>query len=433
DLWNSTQSSFHFTVCKFGYCSKNMGESACLMQPFSYAAPEGDSLGFLGQSVSFGRFMSEKLDWEKWSAFSTQNRYVAEAERYSRPGSVAQKKAFFEAHYKKLAAARKAAAEEALLLQQKNPKIEPEKLPVQEDINGGGKIDGLVSKPDLEIPRGSLDAEMKLLAEKVSRFGNRKSDEKENRGNAESEINGKDSTVKEEPVEKTPMILKKKLKDAQPKSSAKPRVSKFNSSERTPSQKPCNKSNSYTFTPAKEFNRLVSIIRKIDGSRTSSKPTKDCKTPLRTPSRKVSAKGIVEDSLSTPLSSNRRGKMAPNSSAKTGRGRWNFLPAETPSCFTPFGLRTEERAERRKKARGASTDRDTLKLEDKFKAMEAQNQKPEEMSVGKEESKLRQRLCFKAKPLPNFYKQRPKSTDQTKKVSSLFTNRPMYDHCFASV
>lgn len=150
--------------------------------------------------------MSEKLDWEKWSAFSTQNRYVAEAERYSRPGSVAQKKAFFEAHYKKLAAARKAAAEEALLLEQQNSKSEPEKLPVQEDINGGGKKDGLVSKPDLEIPR---DAKMKSLAEKVSRFGDTQSDEKENRGKAETEINGKDSTCKEEQVEeKTPMILK---------------------------------------------------------------------------------------------------------------------------------------------------------------------------------------------------------------------------------
>ncbi|KFK37633.1 hypothetical protein AALP_AA3G008500 [Arabis alpina] len=383
-----------------------MGESACLMQPFSYAAPQGDSYGALGQSVSFGRFMSEKLDWEKWSAFTTQNPYVAEAERYSKPGSVAQKKAFFEAHYKKLAAARKAAAEEALLLQQQqNSKPEPEKLPVQEeDINVGGKKDPLVSKPDIEIPRRSLDGKMKLLATKVSRFGDRQSDEKENLVKAETQINGNEKQVEE----KTPMILKKKSKDTQPKSNTKPRVSKYNSSERTPSQKPRNKSNSsYTFTPAKEFNRLVSIIRKIDGSRaSSSKLTKDCKTPLRTPSNKVTAKKIIDDSLSTPLSSNRRGKLAPGSSAKTtGRGRWNFLPAETPSCFTPFGLRTEERAERRKK-----------KLEEKFKAMETENQKHEERSVEKEESKLRQRLCFKAKPLPNFYKQRPKSTDQTKKA-----------------
>ena len=60
--------------------------------------------------------MSESLAWEKWSSFSNNhNRYVEEAERFSRPGSVAQKKAFFEAHYKKLAAQRAAA-----LLEQAN-------------------------------------------------------------------------------------------------------------------------------------------------------------------------------------------------------------------------------------------------------------------------------------------------------------------------
>lgn len=63
----------------------------------------------LGESVSFGRFMTESLAWEKFSTFS-HNRYVEEAERFSKPGSVAQKKAFFEAHYKKLAAQKAAAA-----------------------------------------------------------------------------------------------------------------------------------------------------------------------------------------------------------------------------------------------------------------------------------------------------------------------------------
>lgn len=53
--------------------------------------------------------MSESLAWEKWSAFS-HNRYQEELEKFSKPGSVAQKKAYFEAHYKRKAA-QKAAAE----------------------------------------------------------------------------------------------------------------------------------------------------------------------------------------------------------------------------------------------------------------------------------------------------------------------------------
>lgn len=52
----------------------------------------------LGESVSFGRFLSEPLEWGKWSAFA-HNRYQEEAARQARPGSVAQKKAMFEAHY----------------------------------------------------------------------------------------------------------------------------------------------------------------------------------------------------------------------------------------------------------------------------------------------------------------------------------------------
>ncbi|XP_074274495.1 uncharacterized protein LOC141598673 isoform X2 [Silene latifolia] len=57
------------------------------------------------QSVSFGRFERDNLCWERWSTFPT-NKYLEEVEKCSTPGSVAQKKAYFEAHYKKIAARR---------------------------------------------------------------------------------------------------------------------------------------------------------------------------------------------------------------------------------------------------------------------------------------------------------------------------------------
>uniref|UniRef100_A0ACD5Y7H7 Uncharacterized protein n=1 Tax=Avena sativa TaxID=4498 RepID=A0ACD5Y7H7_AVESA len=59
---------------------------------------KADMISALGESVSFGRFLSEPLEWGKWSAFE-HNRYLEEAAGQSRPGSVAQKKAFFEEHY----------------------------------------------------------------------------------------------------------------------------------------------------------------------------------------------------------------------------------------------------------------------------------------------------------------------------------------------
>ncbi|GJZ21745.1 hypothetical protein Tco_0558784 [Tanacetum coccineum] len=60
---------------------------------------QGNNLHGLGDSVSLGRFASESLAWEKWSNFP-HNRYVEEAKNYAQPGSVAEKKAFFEAYLK---------------------------------------------------------------------------------------------------------------------------------------------------------------------------------------------------------------------------------------------------------------------------------------------------------------------------------------------
>ncbi|KHN01130.1 hypothetical protein glysoja_008032 [Glycine soja] len=70
---------------------KKMGEGAAASNPA------------LQVSVSFGRFENDSLSWERWSSFSP-NKYLEEVEKCATPGSVAQKKAYFEAHYKKVAA-----------------------------------------------------------------------------------------------------------------------------------------------------------------------------------------------------------------------------------------------------------------------------------------------------------------------------------------
>ncbi|XP_031123152.1 protein WVD2-like 7 isoform X2 [Ipomoea triloba] len=53
-------------------------------------------------SVSFGRFENEGLSWERRSSFP-RNRYLEEVEKYSKPGSVTEKKAILEAHFRKRA------------------------------------------------------------------------------------------------------------------------------------------------------------------------------------------------------------------------------------------------------------------------------------------------------------------------------------------
>ncbi|XP_062111081.1 protein WVD2-like 7 isoform X2 [Humulus lupulus] len=66
-------------------------------EPFNISF-QADSLH--SGSISFGRFENESLSWERRSSFS-HNRYLEEVEKCSKPGSVIEKKAYFEAHFKK--------------------------------------------------------------------------------------------------------------------------------------------------------------------------------------------------------------------------------------------------------------------------------------------------------------------------------------------
>ncbi|PHT75855.1 hypothetical protein T459_19377 [Capsicum annuum] len=53
-------------------------------------------------SISFGRFENEALCWERRSSF-THNRYLEEVEKYFKPGSVTEKKVYFEELFRKRA------------------------------------------------------------------------------------------------------------------------------------------------------------------------------------------------------------------------------------------------------------------------------------------------------------------------------------------
>ncbi|MED6170161.1 hypothetical protein PIB30_028247 [Stylosanthes scabra] len=103
-------------------------------------------------SVSFGRFDNDSLSWERWSAFSP-NKYLEEVEKCATPGSVAQKKAYFEAHYKNIAA-RKA----ELLAQGKQPERDPFRSPHQngEDLSCDTCVDDAGFDVS-NITQGSID------------------------------------------------------------------------------------------------------------------------------------------------------------------------------------------------------------------------------------------------------------------------------------
>ncbi|OWM86222.1 hypothetical protein CDL15_Pgr011046 [Punica granatum] len=70
-------------------------------------------------SISFGRFESEPLSWERRSSFS-HNRYLEEVEKYSRPGSVNEKKAYFEAHFRKKLLLQQSSTDEQTVTENQN-------------------------------------------------------------------------------------------------------------------------------------------------------------------------------------------------------------------------------------------------------------------------------------------------------------------------
>lgn len=76
-------------------------------EPFSHSF-QADS--WQSGSISFGRFENESLCWERRSSF-THNRYLEEVEKYSKPGSVTEKKAYFEARLRKKALLRQSSSE----------------------------------------------------------------------------------------------------------------------------------------------------------------------------------------------------------------------------------------------------------------------------------------------------------------------------------
>ncbi|CAI9752602.1 unnamed protein product [Fraxinus pennsylvanica] len=460
-----------------------MGDSACLMHGFSYAsaipneAKQGNPMHALGESISFGRFMSESLSWEKWSSFSSHKRYVEEAERYAQPGSVAQKKAFFEAHYKRIAAQRAAAA--ALVDQENasnNVKDSGDRAnDLQAADERGGEVKKLVGKEDLGLNAGEHGVIAKSNEVETGKDGENgvieasgETPARENSPNKVYNVENQEPTSGSE-TSGTPQMEKPLLKKSDQREDNSSVTSKKRSALSSFKSSIHRKTSKVPYTPAKpitpHFKKEQNVTRKfnvdsMDKNKSSqkslralinivpakepdkvpilsnertgslgvppvpSKTQKDCVTPLKTPIG-AGKYGLSKYNAATPRSEDRRNKAPIDPSAlgsRTSGPKWHILSAVCPKSFTayrkklqsptlstPFILRTEERAARRKQ-----------KLEEKFNAKEApkvQLQTKLREKAGNEFRKLRQSFCFKARPLPDFYKEREIPKNQMEKSS----------------
>lgn len=456
-----------------------MGDSACLLHGFSYASAvpneskQGNHMHALGESISFGRFTAENLSWERWSTFS-HRKYVEEAERYARPGSVAQKKAFFEAHYKRIAAQRAAAA----LLEQENAAMAKTEVVVDKN-DGDHEEGGLFLDPHsglVDLGTGNVkihgvkgDDREKIITETGAERGNevfeeslvknssvKRLDDLENRGTVSASESSETSQI-EKPLlkqnsvdsEEVSSVMRKRntglssLKTSTHSKTTR-RIPSTPAKTMTPQLKRENNLNHSTrksnvdekrsspkslrallsLGSFKEYDKEPIFVNKRTESsglaHSSSRPPKDCSTPFKTPAP-ATTKSVSTYPAATPQTENRRMKTPdPSASGRKATGpKWHILSAvcskslsayrnklQSPTVSTPFMLRTEERAAKRKQ-----------KLEEKFNATEVQKtqQKTLKEKAGNEFRKLSCSLCFKARPLPDFYKEREPPNNQTKK------------------
>nr|GMC59334.1 protein WVD2-like 7 isoform X1 [Ipomoea batatas] len=443
-----------------------MADSACLMHAFSYAsavpneAKQGNPMHALGESISFGRFMSESLAWEKWSTFS-HNKYVEEAERYAKPGSVAQKKAFFEAHYKRIAA-KKAAA----LLEQANEDSGGEAVEnINRDINS--KEDPPIIKGDDEHSSVTVAAgdeeDCKPETEEVNL--NLKAEEEAKavpRVEAQETVSG--SELSETPQMERP-LLKVVIIPSTPAMPCYtyPHLNKENiitpiapimksyGAVSIGVMKPTSKSLSslLNLTPAKDPDTAPPLAKETSQvAPISTKATKNCPTPLMTPM--ATSNGISKLYSATPASENGRTKTPVNplpSGSKTSGPKWHLLTSvcsksltacrnklQSPNLSTtPFRLRTEERAARRKQKLeekfNAKEEVQKVQLQTKLKPPRTRNSSraqpylqnpvihPQPLKLGKKTSSSRSQSNAAAAKSSGAFKNAPKTNDKRPTVS----------------
>lgn len=141
-------------------------------------------------SVSFGRFENDLLSWEKWSTFSP-NKYLEEVEKYATPGSVAQKRAYFEAHYKKIA------DRKSKLLEQEREEMEGNTTVVSDELNGGEdlmnnseRLDSESETSNHQVSAVEVEQNTTLIGEVSSVYQDEVKDDVESTAECESSPNG---------------------------------------------------------------------------------------------------------------------------------------------------------------------------------------------------------------------------------------------------
>ncbi|KAJ3671708.1 hypothetical protein LUZ60_007787 [Juncus effusus] len=433
-----------------------MGEPACVFQDFSLPSETSTSermasaLSALGESVSFGRFLSESLDWGRFSSFN-QKKYLEEAKQYSRPGSVAQKKAFFEARYKKSALLRRSisvmetssriednfdseienskedekrvseseidsfhTAEgklESFDLGEEINQIESEKGEEINQIESETRVNKIQSEKGEEINQVNLITDSSLV-EKCVNFEteNKMNNSPEKEPLQESWVTNQSSKeTKTEKISKIPNL--KYAKIPKPFKSCPNSVSnKLSSKENISSNSNSSRISNYSverIRPASKSVLHMSISHPIRAEVTPSK------ADVRT---KIARFEAVSKSLKSTQSQNicpKSSKLVPRTAPQTPQSERKSAFGTNYSSRKMSGAESSHISTGNSRVASSKIDRHSFSF---YRKSDKRDEKEEKAEI--ELKEFRQSLCYKARPLPDFYRKIDQAKESNNKVTS---------------
>ncbi|KAJ3701698.1 hypothetical protein LUZ61_005403 [Rhynchospora tenuis] len=430
-----------------------MGESSCAYDDFSLASQASTSqrmagaLSALGESVSFGRFLTESLDWGRWSSFN-QRKYIEEAERYSQPGLVAQKKALFEARYKKAAHLRRSVAcMEYTALSPFNEESEVDSCSKGDSVSRGrdeSTIDSFCSANgdsvnfDLKEGEGTEEEVQKgKITDWViedsgfldSCSTNIVSASTPKQPLQESSVTNQPRNYLTEKIPRSPNLGSTKIpkplfsspssRSTNKASHLHPTKENISSSSRVPRQE----GNSVEKKRPTPKSLHMSVDQSIGGASTPSKAdikTKIARFEAASKSSQISGNYSKAVKLGFP-------RIVPKFTPQTPQSEPRKTALERPSFSGRKGSAAEsdDLSAKSRNLRVASNKVDRLQCESSVSVSCKSERKDKKKDMAETELReLRSSLCFKARPLPVFYSRKEPIKESKEKITPIWSQSP---------